>query len=119
MLTAIEGEKATHSLTSVWKGPFAYPVVAGAASAALHMPCELVLKAYLHGFVSNLASALTRIIPLGQTDGQCIIAALQSTVDSSADKALSTPLEELSTFTLMIDLTSMRHENQYTRLFRS
>ena len=60
-----------------------------------------------------------RIVPLGQTDGQRIIARLSQTVKQSVAKAQSTPLDSLATSTLMVDVMSMRHERQYTRLFRS
>ena len=42
------------------------------------------LLAFLHGFAANLVSAGIRLIPLGQTDGQRLTAALEATVHEVA-----------------------------------
>ena len=60
-----------------------------------------------------------RLIPLGQTDGQRAIAALEPPIAAAARAARDTPLDEIGTAAPMIDWCSMRHETQYTRLFRS
>jgi urease accessory protein len=60
-----------------------------------------------------------RLIPLGQTDGQRILAALEGMVGSTAQRALATPLADLGSAALRADIATMRHETQYTRLFRS
>ena len=75
--------------------------------------------AYLQAFAANLVSAAVRLVPLGQTDGQRATAALEPTVREAAALGPDCPLDELGTATLMVDLCSMRHETQYTRLFRS
>jgi urease accessory protein len=59
------------------------------------------------------------LIPLGQTDGQRVLAALERAVDGAAAHALATPLDEVGTCAFRADLAGMRHETQYTRLFRS
>ena len=64
-------------------------------------------------------SAGVRLIPLGQTDGQHAIAALMPTILAVAPRALQTPLDELGTAAPAVDIASMRHETQHTRLFRS
>ncbi|MBL4731911.1 MAG: urease accessory protein UreF [Rhizobiaceae bacterium] len=108
-----------NSFTEKWPGPYAYPVVIGVAAGDLAIDSRAIAMAYLHGFVANLASALVRIIPLGQTDGQRIISALAPIVEQTVEQAIETELDDLSTSTMMVDLTSMQHETQYTRLFRS
>lgn len=95
------------------------PIAVGIACAAHGVPLRAALIAYLHGFASNLVSAGIRLIPLGQSDGQRIIAALAPMVAAAADKALATPLEDVGTAALLVDWCSMQHETQYTRLFRS
>ena len=68
---------------------------------------------------ANLVSAGVRLVPLGQTDGQRAQAALEGPVRAATEQALSRPLEDLGTAAPMVDWTSMKHETQYTRLFRS
>jgi urease accessory protein len=69
--------------------------------------------------VANWISAGVRLIPLGQSDGQRVLAALEETVAAAATRALATPLEEVGSAAFRADLATMRHETQYTRLFRS
>ncbi len=60
-----------------------------------------------------------RLVPLGQTDGQRVLAALEPVIVATAERALVTPLDEVGSASFRADLASMRHETQYTRLFRS
>lgn len=96
----------------------AVSVAAGAATAG-RAERDLALTAYLHAFAANLVSAGIRLIPLGQTDGQRALAALQPAVEDAVAAALATPLDEVGTAAAMVDWTSMAHETQYTRLYRS
>lgn len=96
-----------------------YPVAVGVAAAAHNIDCRTAMTAYGHAFVSNLVSAAVRLIPLGQTDGQRIVADLAASVSRAVNRAIETPLDRIATSTPMADITSMNHETQYTRLFRS
>lgn len=93
--------------------------VAVALAAAGRIELELALTGYLHAFAANLVSAGVRLVPLGQTDGQRALAALEPIVREAVSAALTTPIEEAGSAAPMVDWTSMRHETQYTRLFRS
>ncbi len=97
----------------------ALPIALGLAAAVQGVPVAALLHGYLHGFAANLVSAAVRIIPLGQTDGQKALAALEPVVAKTADAALVQPLERLASAAPMVDWASMSHETQYTRLFRS
>lgn len=101
------------------KESIAYPVAVGIVSAAHGLPVAPSLHAFLHAIVSNWISAGLRLVPLGQTDGQRILAALEADVVSTGDRALCATLDDLGGATFRADLASMRHETQYTRLFRS
>jgi urease accessory protein len=101
------------------RGELALPVAVGVAAAAQDVPLAATLAAYLHAFGSNLVSAGVRLLPLGQTDGQLAIAALEHIVAATAAPVMAMPLEEIGTAAPLLDWCSMRHETQYTRLFRS
>ncbi|WP_025897932.1 urease accessory protein UreF [Sneathiella glossodoripedis] len=111
--------QALANLKEQWAGPIAYPVVVGAAAAGRDMTIEVALTGYIHGFVSNLVSAAVRLVPLGQTDGQLAIAALEEKCAELVQEVLFSTLDDLGSATLMVDWCSARHETQYTRLFRS
>jgi urease accessory protein len=106
-------------LEAVWEGPFALPVAVGVACGGHGIAVEPSLQAFLHALAANWISAGVRLIPLGQTDGQRVLAALESDVVAAATRALATPLEEVGSCAFRSDIASMRHETQYTRLFRS
>lgn len=100
-------------------GEIAYPVAVGAAAAGHGLALPETIGAYLHAFVSTLISVGVRLIPLGQTDGQRLLAALEAQVAETASAAVSSGIENLGAATYLADIASMNHETQYTRLFRS
>jgi urease accessory protein len=95
-----------------------YPVAVALACAET-VALELALPAYLHALVANLVSAAVRLIPLGQTDGQRVLASLESVVAQVATLAQAADPAMLGSAAPLIDLHSIHHETQYTRLFRS
>lgn len=97
----------------------AHPVAFGAASGFQGIPLRPALAGWLAAFAANLVSAGLRLVPLGQTDGQIATATLHPVVEAATDAALAADLDTLGTGAPMLDLLSMRHETQYTRLFRS
>lgn len=99
--------------------PVSYPVAVALAAAAHDVPLRPALAAFLHGFVANLVSAAVRIIPLGQTDGQRTMAALEPVLAAAVARAVAPgPIIPFSS-AVMVDFCSMAHERQWTRLFRS
>jgi urease accessory protein len=100
-------------------GPIVYPVAVGLVSAAHGIPLEPALHAFLHAVISNWISAGSRLIPLGQTDSQRVLAGLEQEVATTGKRALGASLDDLGSATFRADLASLRHETQYTRLFRS
>jgi urease accessory protein len=101
------------------EGAIVYPIAVGIVSAAHAIPLEPALHAFLHALLSNWISAGSRLIPLGQTDSQRILAALEQTVAETAKRAIAANRDDLGSSTFRADLASLRHETQYTRLFRS
>jgi urease accessory protein len=110
---------ALDRLAAAWDGPVAYPVAVGVTAAGHGIALEAALHAYLHAVTANLISAGVRLIPLGQSDGQRVLAALEGVVEATARKALVTPLADVGSAAFRADLASLLHETQYTRLFRS
>src|SRR5476651_1830486 len=101
-------------------GEIALPVAVALATAAHGIALEMALSGYLHAFTANLISAALRTVPLGQSDGQLALAALEVYVIRTVRAALAVEsLDEVGTATPLLDWCSLRHETQYTRLFRS
>ena len=110
---------ALERLQKVWTGAVAYPVAVGVASAGHGIALAATLRAYLQAVTANMISAGVRLIPLGQTDGLRVLAALEPTIKDTAAREALTPLEEVGGAAFRADIAGMRHETQYTRLFRS
>lgn len=99
--------------------PPPYAVAVGVAAAVSGLALKSTLIAFLHAFSANLVSAAVRLVPLGQTDGQKTLAALQPVVLDAALASLERSGEDLGSAAPIVEWTSMKHETQYTRLFRS
>ena len=106
-------------LQELWKGPVAYPIAVAAACAGHGIPLAAGLHAFLTATVSNWISAGVRLIPLGHTDSQRLLSALEPAIAATALRALAATLDDLGSATFRADLAGIKHETQYTRLFRS
>jgi urease accessory protein len=110
---------ALDRLLAVWDGDIALPVAVAVTCAGHGVALAPALHAFLHALTANLISTGVRLIPLGQTDGQRVLAALEPVVVATAERALLTTLDDVGSAAFRSDIASMRHETQYTRLFRS
>ncbi|MBL8706656.1 MAG: urease accessory protein UreF [Rhodospirillales bacterium] len=96
------------------------PVSVALTAAAHGLALKPALSGYLQAFAANLVSAAVRVIPLGQSDGLRLIAGLEAATRAAVSLGLAVrSRDELGAASPMIDWCSMRHETQYTRLFRS
>jgi len=97
----------------------AYPVAVAACAAGHGLPPGASLAAFLVALVGNLVSAVVRLGPIGQSDGQAVLAALLPALRTLAREARQTTLADLGGCAFRSDIAAMRHETQYSRLFRS
>jgi urease accessory protein len=97
----------------------AYAVAVGVVAARSGVPLRPTAAAYLHALAANLVSAAVRLVPLGQTDGQRALAALEPAILAATEAAPDRPLAAVGSAIPVVEWASMRHETQYTRLFRS
>src|SRR6202167_4264469 len=100
-------------------GTIVYPIAVGLVSAAHAIPLAPPLHGFFHALTSNWISAGARLVPLGQTDSQRVLASLAPVVAATGKRALRASLDDLGSATFRADIAGIRHETQYTRLFRS
>ena len=93
--------------------------VFAAAAARTGIALDDALLGYLQAFAANLMLAGLRLGIIGQTDGQRILAALEPVVAAAVQAALTRDPCDFGSATFAVDLASMAHETQYSRLFRS
>ena len=96
-----------------------YPVAVGAAARAMNIPLSQTLPLYLHAFASNLISVAQRLMPLGQTDGQKLLATLAPAIHATAHEAAHSTLDDLTATSFAADIAAMRHETLQPRIFRT
>lgn len=97
----------------------AYPVAVGRAAALRSLPLEATAALYAHAFLANLVSAAIRLVPLGQTEGQGVLARLLPECDALGREAPNCTLDDLSSAAFLSDIQAMRHETQSPRIFQS
>ena len=117
MGTALAKTISVLSGTQIMPAP--YPVVLGRAARVHSVPLAPTLSLYLHSFGANLVSSAQRLVPLGQIEGQEIIANLSEIIENTTPQILHASLEDLGGCAIRADMASMSHENQQTRLFRT
>jgi urease accessory protein len=116
--------RAFAAAAAAWSRPglpeeIAHPVAVGALAAWHGIPENDAALAYLQAFAANLISAAVRLIPLGQSAGLRVLAAIEPAIIAAAASTRAARLDDLGGCAWRADLASMRHETQYTRLFRS
>jgi urease accessory protein len=120
--TLDQGVAFARTVDEIWAtdiGPLCYPVAVGRAARLQGLPLDMTAEVYVHAFTANLVSAAVRLIPLGQTEGQAVLAALAPTIRATAHEAIALGLEDVSSNCFALDIAAMRHETQYSKVFRT
>jgi urease accessory protein len=103
----------------VGEEPVAYPIAVALAAAGHSLALQPCLESFVLSCLANIVSAAVRLGPIGQTDGQRVLAALLQDVRGLAAEAAEATLDDLGGCAWRSDLAAMKHETQYSRLFRS
>lgn len=77
------------------------------------------LTSYCFAWLEHQTSAATRLIPLGQTDGQLILSGCLHRVENAIQTAQELADAQVGATAFGQALASAQHETQYSRLFRS
>ena len=96
-----------------------FPLAVGAACGRKDIDVEMAVPLYLHAFLSNLIAAAQRLMPLGQTEAQSVLAALQAEVQEVAEATRGAGLDDIESHAFLSDIAAMRHETMEPRLFQS
>lgn len=93
----------------------------GFAAAACHWGVDQrgTLTAYAWSWLENQVAAAQRLVPIGHTAGQRILLSLGAALGTAVDCALTLIDDQLGAAAPGQIFSSMHHERQHTRLFRS
>ena len=97
----------------------AYPVAVGRAARLRGIGLPETAGLYAHAFLANLVSAAIRLVPLGQTEGQAVLAGLSRACEHLGQKAPRFTLDDLASAAFNSDIYAMRHETLSPRIFQS
>ncbi len=97
----------------------AWPIAFALAVVQTGAPLRESLFAFAFGWAENMVQAAIKCVPLGQSAGQRILAALATEIPAAVEHAMSLADSERQAFTPMLAILSAQHETQYSRLFRS
>jgi len=111
--------RAANAITGQDYDAMALPVAVGRAAAKLSVPAERVASLYLQALISNLATGAVRHIPLGQAEGQRVIAKLQEVVLAVAKRSVEMAPEDIRGAAFGADMAALKHETQEVRIFRT
>jgi urease accessory protein len=126
--TLAQGAAFLLATAAVWPDPrldalagreLAYPAAVGACAAVHGLALAPTAQAFTQAYAANIVSAGVRLVPLGQTDGLRVIALLEPLVAAVVTGALAATLDDVGGAAVASEIAAMRHETQYTRLFRS
>ena len=96
-----------------------YPAAVGRAARLARLPEVAVAQLFLQAVASNLVQAAQRLMPLGQTAAQRVLAGLSPVCLRVAQEAAEAGLDGIGGAGFAMDIASMRHESMEPRMFRS
>ena len=99
--------------------PLTFPLAYAFAAAHWAIPAEAALQAYAWSWAENQVAAAMKAVPIGQVAGQRILATLASGIPAVVARAATLDDTDISNFAPGLTLAAIRHETQYSRLFRS
>lgn len=99
--------------------PGQHVLVFGCVAQTLGLGLEPTLLSYLYSVLTGLVAAAVRLIPLGQSDGQRLLHALAPLSQAVIAQYSTQRPAAIWSATPALEIRSMQHERQYSRLFRS
>ena len=99
--------------------PCPYPIAVGAIAAAHGIALPATLLAFLTAAIHAQVSVAVRLVPIGQTDGLAIMAALEPIILARAELCQHAALDDIGGIAYAADIAQMHHETLPTRIFRS
>ncbi|MCS6759842.1 MAG: hypothetical protein MO852_13540, partial [Candidatus Devosia euplotis] len=109
---------ATPVLTNLPQ-PCPYPIAVGAIAASHTISLEAVLLDYLTASMHSQVSVAVRLVPIGQSDGLTIMAALEPVIASMTALRQHAARDDIGAAAYAADIAQMSHETLTTRIFRS
>lgn len=99
--------------------PPAFVALFALAAQKWELAREQAALCYAWSWLENHVMAATKILPLGQTQSQVLLMKLQEAIPEALSHAAALEDNQLGSSLPALAIASIKHETQYTRLFRS
>lgn len=99
--------------------PGNYAVAFHATAASFGVGGLASIVAWGYQTIAQLAASLLRLGALGHRDVQALLSGMRPAVEAGALAVVGAHPADASGFAPLLEIASMRHERQYSRLFRS
>jgi len=99
--------------------PLSLPLAWALAAWRLELGERDAALAWLWSFAENQAMVLIKALPIGQIAAQRLLRSLGPPIEAAAERACAMDAAQWSSAAPALALASMKHETQYSRLFRS
>ncbi len=96
-----------------------YPIVHGLICYNLQIPLQMAAEGYLYNAVLACVNSGLRLMSIGQTQVQILIAELLPLIQTAWNNVSTVDPMDLNSSTPAADIAMMRHEVLYSRLFMS
>ncbi|WP_245604539.1 urease accessory protein UreF [Sulfitobacter donghicola] len=117
-----QGQAFARITSQVWDmelPAYQFQIALGRAAKLADLPVDEVITLFLQAFLGNLVSAAQRLMPLGQTGAQSVLAQLNAVCIDVAQKTDGKGLDDISGSAFLSDISAMRHETLEPRIFQS
>ncbi|MBN2865111.1 MAG: urease accessory protein UreF [Thiotrichales bacterium] len=101
------------------KANASYPIVYAYFVQSWQVPLQDALLAFAWSWLENQIAAMIKLVPLGQTQGQTLLLAMDESLSAAVEKSGGVPVNRIGNSLAHLAILSSQHENQYSRLFRS
>jgi len=98
---------------------WSYAAIFSYAAVQWDIPLLEAANGFLWAWSENQVAAAIKVVPLGQTAGQCILADVLKEIPAAVERSLACEDDDIGMLAPGVAIASALHEEQYSRLFRS
>ncbi|MDT8385254.1 MAG: urease accessory protein UreF [Gammaproteobacteria bacterium] len=99
--------------------PLSYAAAFGYACAVWEIALEQAVQGFLWAWCETQVAAAIKLVPLGQSAGQRTLSVLREQIAAGVARGLACEDDDIGMLAPGFAMASARHEQQYSRLFRS
>lgn len=117
LLRLVKGLNITFPVTD--EVEWSYVTIFSYLAVEWDIPFVETANGFLWAWSENQVAAAIKVVPLGQTAGQCILSDVLKDIPDAVEQSLACDDDDIGMLAPGVAIASALHETQYSRLFRS